>query len=93
MSMLTLSGTLDNVYDTPAKTDKKSGEIYAASTRIQILARNTLENGQQRTELVTLKVKDASPYRGKEGKPVKVPVGVFVAGGALQFYALNEVAA
>ena len=58
MAMLLLNGTVANVFDTPASTDKKTGELRPASTRVQIHAENILENGQKRMELVTLKVDD-----------------------------------
>ena len=41
MSMLTLNGIVLNVYDLPARTDKKTGEIIPASTKIQLQAENT----------------------------------------------------
>lgn len=85
--MLTLHGTVLNVFDTPASTDKKTGEIRPAATRVQISAENTLENGQKRIELVTLKVDKGDSYRELVGKPVSVPVGAFVAGGGIMFYA------
>lgn len=90
MAMLTLNGTVLNVFDTPASTDKKTGEVRAASTRVQIQAENTLENGQRRFDMVTLKVQDGETYKKLVGKPVRVPVGAFVANGAIMYYALRE---
>lgn len=90
MAMLTLNGLVLNVFDTPAKTDKKTGEIYPASTRVQIQAENILESGQKRIELVTLKVKAGDAYKALVGKPVRVPVGAFASGGAVVYYALAE---
>lgn len=90
MSMLTLNGIVLNVFDTPASTDKKTGEVRPASTRVQIQAENTLENGQKRFEMVTLKVAKGETYQRLIGKPVRVPVGAFVAGGAILYYALNN---
>lgn len=89
MAMLLLNGTVANVFDTPASTDKKTGEVRPASTRVQIHAENTLENGQKRMELVTLKVEDGEPYRKLTGKAVRVPVGAFASGGGVLFYALK----
>lgn len=89
MSMLTLNGTVMNVFDTPEKTDRKTGEVIPAASRVQLHAENTLENGQKRLELVTLKVSNADRYRELVGQQVRVPVGAFVAGGAIQFYALK----
>ncbi len=90
MSMLTLNGVVANVFDTPASTDKGTGEIREASTRIQLHAENTLENGQKRLELVTLKVQDGEAYRSLIGKPVRVPVGCFVSGKSIVYYALKN---
>lgn len=90
MSMLTLNGTVLNVFDSPAGTDKKTGEVRPASTRVQIQAENTLENGQKRFDMVTLKIQDGEVYKKLVGKPVRVPVGAFVAGGSIMFYALKE---
>jgi hypothetical protein len=90
MSMLTLNGTVLNVFDTPASSDKKTGEIRPASTRVQVQAENTLENGQKRFEMVTLKVANGDLYRKLQGKPVSVPVGAFVSNGSILFYALKE---
>ena len=90
MAMLTLNGTVLNVFDTPASTDKKTGEIRPASSRVQIQAENTLENGQKRFDMVTLKVQDSEVYKKLTGKPVRVPVGAFVANGAILYYALKE---
>lgn len=89
MSMLTLNGVVLNVFDTPATTDRKTGEIRPAASRVQIQAENMLENGQKRVELVTLKVSDASPYRKLAGRSVRVPVGAMVNGGTVMFYALK----
>lgn len=91
MAMLTLNGVVQNVFDTPESTDRKTGEVRPASTRIQIMAENTLQNGQKRVELVTLKVDKGDPYRKLVGQPVSVPVGAFVSGSAVQFYALKDV--
>lgn len=90
MSMLTLNGVVLNVFDTPSSTDKKTGEIRPASTRVQIQAENTLPNGQKRFDMVTLKISDAEAYRKLQGQPVRVPVGVFVAQGSVMYYATND---
>lgn len=90
MAMLTLNGVIQNVFDTPESTDRKTGEVRPAATRIQIMAENTLQNGQKRVELVTLKVDKGDPYRKLVGQAVSVPVGAFVSGSAVQFYALKE---
>lgn len=90
MAMLTLNGTVLNVFDQAESKDKKTGEIRPAATRVQISAENTLENGQKRFDLVTLKVSKGDSYRALIGQPVSVPVGAFVAQGSIMFYALPE---
>jgi len=88
MSMLTLNGQLVNLFDKPATTNKKTGEVYPASFNIQIQAENTLENGQKRIELITLRVARREPYAKLVGSPVRVPVGVFASAGSVVYYAL-----
>lgn len=90
MSMLTLNGVVLNVFDTPESTDRKTGEVRPASSRVQIQAENTLENGQKRFDMVTLKISDPEAYRKLQGRPVSVPVGAFVAQGAILYYALKQ---
>ena len=90
MSMLTLNGSVLSVFDTAASTDRKTGEVRPASTRVQIMAENTLENGQKRFDMVNLKVHNGDTYRKLAGKHVSVPVGAFVANGSILYYALKE---
>ena len=90
MSMLTLNGTVQNVFSSPSTTDKVTGEVRPASTSAQILAENILESGEKRLEMVTLKVQVGDAYRKLIGQFVRVPVGAFVANGAIKFYALKN---
>lgn len=89
MAMLTLNGQVMNVFDQPAYTDKKTGEVTPAKHRVQIMADNMLQNGQNRMELVNLTVDDPNPYQKLMGRSVRVPVGAFANGSAIQFYALK----
>jgi len=90
MSMLTLNGQVMNVFNTPASTDKKTGEVRPAADRVQIHAENTLENGEKRFELVTLKVSNGDAFRKIVGKQVRIAVGAFVSGKSIVFYALKD---
>lgn len=90
MSMLSLNGTVANCFDTPASTDKKTGEVRPASCRVQLHAKNTLENGQVRLELVTLKVDSIDAYTKLIGRNVSVPVGAFAVNGSIMYYALKN---
>ena len=87
MAMLTLNGIVQNVLDVPARTDKKTGEIYPAKHQIQILAENDLPNGQKRLDLVTLTTEHPEAFRKLVGRSVSVPVGVF--GQGITYYALK----
>ncbi len=89
MAMLTLNGIVHNVFRTEESTDRKTGEIRPAVDRVQIMAENTLQNGEKRVELVTLKVEQGDAYRKLVGRSVRVPVGAFVSGATIQFYALK----
>ena len=55
MSMLTLNGTVQNVFSKPESTDTKTGEVRPASLHAQILAENVLQTGEKKLEMVTLK--------------------------------------
>ena len=90
MSMLTLNGMVQNVFNSPESKDKVTGEIRPASTRVQILAENILESGEKRLDMVTLKVQIGDTYRKLVGKYVRIPVGAFVANGAILYYALKD---
>lgn len=89
MSMLTLNGQIINVFDTPESTNKNTGEIREAKFRIQIMAENELQNGQKRLDLVNLTVDRPEVYKQLVGQNVRVPVGAFVSGTSVQYYALK----
>lgn len=87
MAMLTLNGQVLNVLHVPARTDKKTGEIYPAKDQVQIMAENTLANGDIRMDLVTLTTEHPEAFKKLLGRPVSVPVGVY--GKDVSFYALK----
>lgn len=90
--MLTLHGTLINVYEAP-KGVSKEGKEYGGQSRIQIMAENVLQNGEKKVELVDLTVEDTKPFIGSLQKLVRVPVGVFVSAGKICYYVLKSVGA
>lgn len=90
MSMLTLNGQVANIYESPRGTNKTTGEVFGGQSRIQIMCENTLQNGEKRFELVDLTLDDVTPYRDAIGKPVSVPVGVYINAGKPAFYALKK---
>lgn len=90
MSMLTLNGTVQNVFTKPESTDPKTGELRPASDHVQVLAENILESGEKRLEMVSLKVRSAATYRKLQGQFVRVPVGVFARNNEIVYYALKN---
>ena len=90
MAMLTLNGTVQNVYEQPESKDKETGEIRPASLRAQILCENTTQSGEKKLEMVTLKVHAGEAFRKLTGQFVRVPVGAFVADGQIRYYALKN---
>jgi hypothetical protein len=90
MSMLTLTGNLANIYESPKGVNKTTGEAFGGQHRIQIMCENTLQNGEKRIELVDMTIGDETPYREQLGKTVRVPVGVYVNAGKPAFYALKQ---
>jgi hypothetical protein len=90
MAMLTLNGLVQNVFTKPESKDRETGEIRPATENVQILAENFMESGEKRLEMVTLKVPKGEAYRKLIGQAVRVPVGAFVANGAILYYALKN---
>ena len=89
MAMLTLNGTLQNVFTKPESKDDKTGEIRPASLHAQILAENVTQTGEKKFEMVTLKV-HTEAFRKLVGQKVRVPVGAFVANGGIMYYSLRN---
>jgi len=87
--MLTLNGTVANIYESPKGVNKTTGESFGGQHRIQLMCENVLQNGEKRIELVDLMMEDVKPYETLLNKPVRVPVGVYVNGGKPAFYALK----
>ena len=90
MSMLTLNGVVQNVFDKPESKDKETGEIRPATTNAQILCENIMESGEKRLEMVTLKVHAGEAFRKLVGQFVRVPVGAFVTGKDVRYYSLKN---
>lgn len=86
MPSLNLRGTVANVLHVPARTDKKTGEVYAAKDQVQIMSETALPSGEKRLELVTLTTEHPEAFRRLMGRSVSVPVGVI---GSVQLYALK----
>lgn len=86
MSMITLNGTLFNVYKQPTRRDGEEGE----KPKIQVMGDIPQTNGEIRKELVTISVPDIREYEGREGEHVSVPVGAFAPSkGQVIFFAMK----
>lgn len=75
MSMITLNGTLLNVFRAPVRKNADDGETE--KDKIQILGDVALPNGEVRKDLMTITVKDARRYQEQQGTDISVSVGAF----------------
>ena len=89
MAMLTLNGTVQNVYTAAREQRPGNRRVRPASLRAQILCENIMESGEKKLEMVTLKV-HTDAFKKLEGHKVRIPVGAFVAGGSIMYYALRN---
>lgn len=83
--MLTLHGTIMNVFATPEGVSK-DGEKFGGGHRVQIMAENILKNGSKRIDMITLTTDDPESFEKLLGRAAAVPVGAFVSGTTVQFY-------
>jgi hypothetical protein len=75
MSMITLNGTLLNVYKAPVRKGADEGE--REKDKLQILGDVALPNGEVRKDLMTITVKDSREFNGQEGTEISIAVGAF----------------
>lgn len=76
---LVLKGKLRAVLDVPESKNKKTGEVYAGYSQLQIEA-TAMSRGVEKIELHTITVADPKPYRDLVGKAVEVPVRAYAPG-------------
>ena len=85
MSMITLNGTLLNVFRAPVRKNADEGE--KEKDKIQILGDIALPNGEVRKDLMTITVSDHRDYQDQIGGEVAVSVGAFApAKGSVVFF-------
>jgi len=85
MSMITLNGTLLNVFQAPVRKGAEEGE--KPKDKIQILGDIALPNGEVRKDLMTITVADHRDYKDLIGGEVAVSVGAFApAKGSVVFF-------
>jgi hypothetical protein len=78
MSMLSLSGKLIHIFESP-KGERKDGSEYGGQDKIQILGENLLPNGETRFGLIDLTAHDSKAFRDFQGKDITIPVGIMAA--------------
>lgn len=88
MSMITLNGTLLNVFRAPVRKNAEEGE--KEKDKIQILGEIALPNGQIRNDLMTITVRDAGEFEGRKGDTISLSVGAFAPQkGSVIFFQAN----
>lgn len=92
MSYLKMQGTVLNVLETP-KGVNRDGEEYGGYHQVQLLCDEPLKNGEIRKQMFTFRCDEPETFKGRLGKPVSVPVGVFVKAGSMHFYMARQLVA
>lgn len=80
--MYRLDGELINCFRQPAS------EKYPESYKVQILGETTTQAGEVKKEMLTLSAsaEQWETLKGRLGRPVSVPIGLFVKSGSLYAY-------
>lgn len=82
--MFTITGTLQNIFTTPAGKGKDGSE-YASTVKAQIMGETILKSGGKKIELLTLTLPPNLVTEATEslGTEVTWPCGIFVSGGKI----------
>ena len=83
--MLTLTGTVLTVIRHSAK-QMQDGSTRGAYNQVQLLARETLHDGQERMSVQTMSTDNPDAFETFTGREISVPVGAFPKGNALAFF-------
>lgn len=89
--MLNLTGVLVNTFNPPEfkAKDADNGENKPQKPKLQVLGDVLLKNGEMKKELLTVSVPSLTPYEGKEGSEVTIPVGAFSPSkGSIAYFGL-----
>lgn len=85
MSMLMLTGTLINVFQTATGINKE-GKEFGGKHKLQMLGSDILQNGEMQNKLIDLTCHDVMPFQPFIGKQVTVPVGAIPSGKQVIFF-------
>lgn len=83
--MLTLTGTVLTVIRHSAK-QMQDGTTRGAYSQVQLLARETLQDGQERMSVQTMSTDSPDAFEVLTGREISVPVGAFPKGNVLAFF-------
>ena len=75
MSLLTMTGTLLNVFKQPI-SQGKDGKEFGGNYKIQVLGSVDLQNGENKKQLIDLTCHDINEFEKFEGQEISFPVGV-----------------
>ena len=84
--MLTLCGTVMNVFVQPGGVSKKTGEAFDPRDKVQILGQIPLPEGGHKLDLVTLNVEHGKVYEALLRKVIRVPVGVYALNRSVGYF-------
>lgn len=89
-------GDVHKVFVSPGGKDRKTGQEYPESHRVQLLCPVVMKNGEVRDELYTLTLpggaKQARELQEAVGTTVTLPVGLFASGGKITPFLTEEAA-
>nr|CRY95452.1 hypothetical protein [uncultured prokaryote] len=75
MSMLSMTGKVIHLFETP-KGKNKAGEEFGGQDKVQVMGAVPLQNGETRYDLITLTCHDANAFEPFMGQEVSFPIGV-----------------
>ena len=84
--MITLTGTVLNVFTQQGGKDKKTGDQFADRDKVQILGAMNLQNGEVKNELFTLTVENYRDFKEYLNKNISIAVGAMASGRNVIFY-------
>lgn len=87
--MLSLTGQLVNVAHMP-EGKREDGTKYGGDYQIQLMCNTALKNGENRVELVNLRVPDDKPFQRFAGKTITLPVSCFAKQSVIVYFIPKE---
>ncbi len=82
--MLELTALVRNALETPAGKTRE-GEEYGGRHQVQVEVVETLRNGFDRIQVLTLGCEDIAAYTPLQGQMARIPVSIFARGGTIYY--------